>query len=266
MNKLDQLFLLTPHNLLAVYATAGYPDLNSLATVLPALQEAGADLIEVGMPFSDPVADGDVIQQTSAIALRNGMHMQLMFEQLQQLKVSVLTPIVLMGYINPVLSFGMEKFLQCASSAGVSGIILPDLPPEEYEASYRHLFARYDLHAVFLVTPSTPDARISYIASLSGGFLYAVAEAGVTGSKNTWPASRTEYLKRVKQLAGNLPVLAGFGIHNHQMFTAVCEVTNGAITGSAFLRALGKGDDIQTTIHAFVKQLTGSFNDSSIEK
>ncbi|MCU0434756.1 MAG: tryptophan synthase subunit alpha [Bacteroidia bacterium] len=266
MNTIDKLFTKKSQQVLAVYITAGYPALHSLPDVIDALQDAGVDLIEVGMPFSDPMADGEVIQQSSGVALKNGMNMRLMFEQLQEIKSSVRVPLVLMGYLNPVLSFGMENFLRSAASAGVSGIILPDLPPEVYEAEYRPFFEQYGLHKIFLVTPSTSDERIVYLASLSGGFLYAVAEAGVTGAQTAHSEKRTAYLKRVRKLAGNLPVLAGFGIHNYHTFSAVCEVTHGAITGSAFIRALAHESELRGSVNDFIQRLKYQTDDSTVAK
>jgi tryptophan synthase alpha chain len=266
MNKLDELFSRKSRNVLAVYITAGFPQTDSLAEIVESLQDAGVDIIEVGMPFSDPLADGEVIQHTSQIAVKNGMNMQRMFDQLAQMKDNVNVPLVLMGYLNPVLSFGMENFLRCAASTGISAVILPDLPPEVYELEYRLLFAQYGLHIIFLVTPSTPDSRITRLASLSGGFLYAVAEAGVTGSQTSFPESRKDYLQKVKSLAGELPVLAGFGIHNRQTFRAVCEFTNGAITGSAFLRALNNEKPIRENVRQFVQQLISTTHDCTVEK
>lgn len=264
MNKLDELFRKKSRNVLAVYVTAGFPEISSLAKIAASLQQSGADIIEIGMPFSDPLADGEVIQHTSRVALHNGMNIQRMFEQLEQLKNEVSLPLVLMGYLNPVLSYGMENFLHNASSAGIAAIILPDLPPEVYESEYQPLFAKYGLHAIFLVTPSTPDSRIAYLASLSGGFLYAVAEAGVTGARTTLPEARKLYLRKVKALAGGLPVLAGFGIHNRETFQAVSEITNGAITGSAFLRALNTGEPLEESVREFVQQLISTTNDCSV--
>lgn len=255
MNPIDFVFQQKKNNVLTVYTTAGYPVIDSLLSVLPALQDAGVDLIEVGIPFSDPLADGPVIQQTGTVALQNGMTLELLFEQLSLLRSSLQVPLILMGYLNSVLQFGMPKFLNECKRCGVSGVILPDLPIEVYESEYRQIFEQQGIHAIFLITPATPEARVRKIAKLSCGFLYAVANAAVTGAQQALAKQQEEYLKRIQDYQLEIPVLTGFGIHDRQTFQTVCRYTSGAIVGSAFLRLLGSEPSSNEAVKKLIQQL-----------
>jgi tryptophan synthase alpha chain len=264
MNPITQVFQQKSKNVLAVYTTAGFPEKESLLDVLPALQQAGVDIIEVGIPFSDPLADGPVIQQTSMKALANGMQMELLFEQLEQLRIKMHTPIVLMGYLNPVLQFGMQKFLNACKRCGIAGVILPDLPTDVYEQEYRKLAEAAGIHFIFLITPATPEERIRQLVAASGGFLYAVANAAVTGSQQQMTTLQENYLRRIRDYQLQLPVLVGFGIHDADTFNAVCRYASGAIVGSAFLRLLEDGRSPEQAIQQLLQRLNFQPHDRTV--
>jgi tryptophan synthase alpha chain len=231
MNRLTTLFQHKTSDVLNVYFTAGFPQLGDTVPILKALQDAGADLVEIGMPYSDPVADGETIQRSNQQALENGMTVATLFEQLQGVRQQGLTvPILLMGYLNPVVQFGIEKFCQHCQAVGVDGVILPDLPLEVYEREYKPLFAQYGLQVVFLVTPQTSAARVRQ--------LDALADGGTTGAQTDMNADVDAYLSRTKALGLRNPTLVGFGISDAASFAAASRHTTGAIIGSAFIRLL----------------------------
>ena len=254
MSRIKELFENKDRNVLNIYCTAGYPTLNSTLPVMEALQESGADIIELGMPYSDPLADGETIQNSSIVALRNGMTIAKLFEQLQTMRPQIHVPVILMGNINPVLLYGFEKFCKDAASAGVDGLIIPDLPPYEFEQQYRAVLEEVGLDFIFLVTPETPDARVQYLDSLSSGFLYAVSSSSTTG-KDKPMASVKEYLARLKSLNLKNPLLVGFGVKDKSSFDAVCEQANGAIIGSAYIRALQGGDQVVERTRTFLDSI-----------
>lgn len=258
MNRLDKLFAAKKTNVLNIYCTAGYPHLNSTIEIIEALQNNGADIIELGMPYSDPLADGEVIQQSSAIALQNGMTIENLFDQLGILRNMLLkdegSAIILMGYMNPVLQFGIEKFCASAKAAGVDGIILPDLPMYEFETMYKPLFDKNDLKFIFLVTPETSDERIRKIDSLCSGFLYAVSSSSTTGN-NKAIEGQEDYFKKLQQLNLKNPVLVGFGIKDKATFASACKYSNGAIIGSAYIKALENTNNINQTTKDFVNSI-----------
>ena len=224
--------------MLSIYLTAGFPRIDSTVPLIRSLEEAGADFVEVGFPFSDPLADGPVIQETSNRAIRNGMNLRLLLDQLAGARHEISIPLILMGYLNPVLQIGMGTFCRRASEAGVSGIILPDLPPEEFTEEYRELFSRYDLRMIFLVSPQTSDGRIRMIDDLGSGFIYAVSSSSTTGKEQTFSREQELYLERLSKLNLRNPVITGFGIHNRNTLQTVWKHTAGAIVGSAYLKAL----------------------------
>ena len=239
MNRLTQLFQRKTADVLNVYFTAGFPQLNDTVPVLHALQEAGADLVEIGMPYSDPVADGETIQKSNQQALDNGMTVTRLFEQLQGIREQGITvPVLLMGYLNPVVQFGVEQFCQRCQAAGVDGLILPDLPLEVFERDYKALFARYGLQTVFLVTPQTAPARVRQLDAAADGFIYLVAAAGTTGLQTDMNADVDAYLRRTSELGLRNPTLVGFGISDAASFRAASRHSTGAIIGSAFIRLL----------------------------
>ena len=254
MNRLDQLFAAKQHNVLNIYCTAGYPKLNSTTEVLAALQTNGADLIEIGMPYSDPLADGEVIQQSSSVALQNGMTLEILFEQLSTVRQTIHVHIVLMGYMNPIMQFGIEKFCAKAQEVGVDGFILPDLPMYEFETIYKPLFEAHKLKFIFLVTPETAAERVVKIDQLCSGFLYAVSSSSTTG-KNKAIEGQEGYFKKLQDMHLKNPVLVGFGIKDKATFTSACKHTNGAIIGSAYIKALENTDNIAQTTKEFLNNI-----------
>jgi tryptophan synthase alpha chain len=255
MNRIDQLFATKNKNVLNVYCTAGYPNLNSTVEVLLALQQNGADLAEIGMPYSDPLADGPVIQESNMIALENGMCISILFEQLQKVRETIHLPIILMGYMNPILQYGLEKFCAAAEAAGVDGIILPDLPMYEFETTYQQLFNKHNLRFIFLVTPETSEKRIRKIDSLTSGFLYAVSSSSTTGN-NKAISDQSEYFKKLQDMQLKNPILVGFGIKDKSTFQSACAYTNGAIIGSAYIKALQDSVNIHASTKEFLQSVT----------
>jgi len=258
-NRIDKLFSEKGARILSIYITAGYPELHDTVRLLRALQENGVDMVEIGMPFSDPLADGPVIQQSSQQALQNGMSLDLLFRQLGQVRESISIPLVLMGYLNPVLQMGMERFLGKCRDAGIDGVIIPDLPPAEYEEQYLDLFRSYGIYHALLITPQTGEARIRKIAALSQGFLYMVAAASTTGARKSVGALQKEYFHRLHQMELPLPGLIGFGISNRDTFLTACKYARGAIIGSAFIRALGEKSPLtlEQRVSEFVSGILG---------
>ena len=242
MNRIKDLFKKKSKDILSIYFTAGFPKLNSSMEILKQLEESGVDMVELGMPFSDPLADGPVIQHSSEAALQNGMNMDLLFEQTKELRKHISIPVVLMGYLNPLLQFGVEKFLQRAAENGFDGLIIPDLPIREYELHYKQLFEKYNLKNIFLITPNTTEERIRKIDALSDGFIYLVSTVGTTGARDSFSAEQQDYFKRIASYKLNNPLLTGFGISNSKTFEQACLHTHGAIIGSAFIKALQTGE------------------------
>ena len=239
---------------LNIYFTAGVPKLNDTTEILKLIQSSGADYIEIGMPYSDPVADGPVIQKAHEIALKNGMTISKLFEQLKSVKNEMNIPIILMGYINPVLSFGFEEFCKECKESGVSGLIIPDLPPVEFEKNYRSILEKHNLNFIFLVTPETSDERIKYLDSLSSGFLYAVSSSSTTGN-NAKEINNEEYLNRLSTLGLKNPVMIGFGIKNKADFDKVTEKADGGIIGTAFVNILLNNDDWAKKGEDFIRSI-----------
>ncbi len=254
MNKLNTL-LRHKKELLSIYFTAGYPKLNSTIQILRALEKAGTDFVEIGMPFSDPLADGPVIQNSSTQALNNGMSLKVLFRQLADIKESVSMPLILMGYLNPVLRMGMENFIQKCVETGISGVIIPDLPLESYLEKYELLFREAGISNIFLITPQTPEARIRKLDEASTTFLYMVSSAAVTGARKGLSLQQTDYFERIRQMKLKHPQLVGFGISNYDTFSKVCRYANGAIVGSAFIRLLEQQGEDADTIVNFIKNL-----------
>jgi tryptophan synthase alpha chain len=251
---LTQLFSNSHKNLLNIFCTAGYPHKESTIEVILSLQKHGADMIEIGMPYSDPIADGPVIQYSNMAALKNGMTMELLFEQLNEVKDRVHIPLILMGYLNPVLQYGIEKFCANASTAGIAAFILPDLPMYEFETSYKKIFEKYNLHFIFLVTPETTKERIIKADQLSGGFLYAVSSSATTGNA-TGTNSNRKYYQMLAGMKLQNPVMIGFGIHDNKGFTEACTYATGAIIGSAYIKTLEHTTDIETTTALFINSI-----------
>jgi len=258
MNRIDQLFKQKSSKILSIYMTAGYPGLNDTVNIIKLLQKGGADMIEIGIPFSDPLADGFVIQSSSQKALQNGMSPSLLFDQLSGIRAQVTIPLILMGYLNPVLKYGFENFLKDCRRVGIDGLIIPDLPLDEYEADYEPLCKSYGIHLSMLIAPHTSAERINRIASQSRGFLYMVADSSTTGARSGIKDQQLEYFERVKQMNLDLPRLIGFGISSHETFEKASQYANGAIIGSAFIDALREADNLETAIMNFLNEiLTG---------
>ena len=252
MNRIEELFKKKKNKVLSVYCTAGFPELEDTLSVMEALQENGADMIELGMPYSDPLADGPVIQHSSTIALQNGMTIKKLFGQLKDFRKEISVPVLLMGYMNPILQYGFEKFCADAVEVGVDGLIVPDLPEYEYEMEYGAIIKKHGLDFVFLVTPETSEERVKKLDELSTGFLYAVSSSSTTGRDKKMSEVK-KYLEKLKDLKLNNPILVGFGIKDKQTFGAACETANGAIIGTAFIKTLEKTRHINETTRDFLQ-------------
>jgi len=254
MNRLKQIFESQKKPLLSIYFTAGYPELNSTLDIAEALEKAGADFLEIGFPYSDPVADGPVIQHSSEKSLENGMTLQVLFSQLKDLRKRIKIPVLLMGYVNPMLQYGVANFCRSASEAGVDGIIVPDLPMYEYEELYHGDFEKYELSNVFLVTPQTSEDRIRKIDDLTNGFIYLVSTSSVTG-RNLGVTEDTEaYFQRIKSMNLKNPTMIGFGISDKKSFDKATQYANGAIVGSAFVKFIEQAGAIKK-VDEFIKNI-----------
>lgn len=254
-NRIPALFRNKERKILSVYFTAGYPALNDTTEIIRELEKNGADLIEIGIPFSDPVADGPVIQRSSEKALNNGMTLNLLFKQLENIRKEVSIPLILMGYFNPVMQYGLERFCQKCLETGIDGTILPDLPVDVYEEKYQSLFERNNLINIFLITPQTPEERVQKIDALTKGFIYMVSSSSTTGIKTNIVDSQTEYFKRIEAMNLQSPKLTGFGISDRNSFNKACIYTDGAIIGSAFVKALSEEAGIKEKVSTFVKEI-----------
>ena len=254
MSRLKNIFQNKSQRVLNVYCTAGFPNLDSTLNVINALQNNGADIIELGMPYSDPLADGAVIQASSSKALANGMSIETLFNQLKDFRKEITLPVVLMGYMNPVLQYGFEKFCEDAALAGVDGLILPDLPEYEFETEYGAIIKKYGLDFIFLVTPETSEERVRKLDSLTSGFLYAVSSSATTGSNTNFDVVE-KYLQRLQSYQLKNPVLVGFGIKDKQTFEAASKYANGAIIGSAYIKALEGSTNVEQTTKDFLSSI-----------
>lgn len=254
MNRITDLFQQKKNNVLNVYCTAGFPQLESTVPVMKALQDSGVDMIELGMPYSDPLADGPVIQASSSKALANGMTIAKLFEQLRGFRQQVYVPVILMGYMNPVLQYGFERFCQHAADAPIDGLILPDLPEYEFETEYGPIIQRYGLNFIFLVTPETSEERIRKLDSLSTGFLYAVSSSSTTGKDKDMNAVNS-FLQRLQNMKLKNPVLVGFGIKDKPTFQQACQHANGAIIGTAFIKAIENNADVEGATKKFITDI-----------
>ena len=257
MSNLELVFKEKSKRILNVYCTAGYPSLDSTMKVMASLQKNGADIIELGMPYSDPLADGEVIQVSSIKALANGMNIAVLFEQIKDMRKSISIPVILMGYMNPILQYGFENFCKKAKEVGVDGLILPDLPLFEFEQSYGKVITENNLDFIFLVTPETPVDRIKKLDSLSNGFLYAVSSSATTGKDKDFNVV-AQYLQKLQAMQLKNPILVGFGIKDKATFDAATVHTQGAIIGSAYIQQLTKGGDIETTTSQFLNSVLGA--------
>ena len=252
MNRIDQTFQKN-EKLLSIYFSAGHPELEDTVPILRALQDSGVDMVEIGLPFSDPLADGPTIQESSTLALRNGMSTEKLFQQLENIRENIHIPLVLMGYFNPMMQYGIERFCQKCQAIGIDGLIIPDLPVDLYHLHYKELFDQYNLYNMFLISPQTSEERIRYIDSVSSGFIYMVSSASVTGAQSTFGNTQEAYFRRIAEMQLHTPQVVGFGISNAETYRAATRFSRGAIIGSAFIKFLGeKGVD---AIPDFIKSI-----------
>lgn len=253
MNSVQQIFQQKNKDLLSIFFTAGFPKLEDTTNIISELSSNGVDFIEVGLPYSDPLADGPTIQHSSSVALDNGMNLDVVFEQLMSIKESNKTPLVLMGYLNQIIKYGEDAFCQKVKDCGIDTVIIPDLPMVEFESHYQQLFDSYGITNVFLITPHTSEERIRKIDALTNAFIYVVASASITGAKGEISQQQVDYFNRIKVMNLQSKLIVGFGISDNKTFTTACEYMNGAIIGSAFIKELDKNG--VEGIGSFVKSI-----------
>lgn len=255
MNRITKLFESRKGNILSVFFTAGFPALDSTVLIAKILEESGVDMIEIGIPFSDPIADGPTIQQSNKVALDNGMSVQLLLEQVREIRIDVSIPVILMGYLNPIMQYGMEKFCHEASANGVDGLILPDMPMDVYLTEYKQVMESVNLLNSFLISPTTSEERIRKIDYQTNGFIYAVSSSSTTGAKNDFTKEQELYFKKLEALNLKNPYLIGFGISSNQTFSKACQYSSGAIIGSAFIHVLQNSTDLKLDIPKFIRSI-----------
>lgn len=248
MNRIEQLFKNKQKNILSIYFCAGYPTLNSTVPTIETLEKNGVEMIEIGIPFSDPMADGVVIQQAATQALRNGMSLRILFEQLKDIRKTVNIPLLLMGYLNPIMQFGFEDFCRKCVECGIDGMIIPDLPFRDYQLYYRQTAEKYKLKIIMLITPETSEERIREIDTNTSGFIYMVSSAATTGAQSDFNKQKTDYFRRMQEMNLRNPRMVGFGISNKSTFDAACEYSSGAIIGSKFVSLLEQERDAEKAI------------------
>jgi len=255
MNRINQK-LKEDKKLLSIYFSAGYPNLSDTVSIIQNLEKSGVDMIEIGLPFSDPLADGPTIQASSTQALKNGMTTEILFNQLKDIRKSVSIPLIIMGYFNPILQYGVEAFCKTCQEIGINGLIIPDLPVDVYNEQYKAIFEKYGLINVFLITPQTSVERINFIDSISNGFIYMVSSASVTGSNSGFGDEQTAYFKRIADMNLKNPQIVGFGISNNETFTQATQYAKGAIIGSAFIKHLTNNatDKIDSFVNRILQQ------------
>lgn len=252
MNRIDKLFSTKSEQILSVFYPAGYPKLNDTMLILENLQDKGIDMVEIGIPFSDPMADGEVIQRASSEALSNGISLRKIFEQLTDLRSEITIPVILMGYLNPIMQFGFEEFCRHCSAVGVDGVIIPDLPFDDYVQDYKPIADKFGVNMIMLITPETAEDRIRLIDSHTRGFIYMVSTASTTGTINSFDAAK-DYFKRVASMTLNNPRLVGFGVSNRSTFNAACAFSSGAIVGSHFVKLLAEHSDIGVAVDKLIE-------------
>lgn len=238
MNRINRLFKEKKHNIMSIYFCAGAPKSDNVTDIIATLESKGIDMVEIGIPFSDPMADGPVIQEASTIALKNGMNIRTLFEQLDGIREKVRIPLIMMGYLNPIIQFGIERFCKKCKETGIDGVIIPDLPFEEYQTSFRCIAEKFDLKVIMLITPETSEERIRLIDDNTDGFIYMVSSAAVTGAQKKFDNERLEYFNKVNQMNLKNPRMIGFGIANKNTFDSACTYASGCIIGSKFVKLL----------------------------
>jgi tryptophan synthase alpha chain len=256
MNRIDKLFKEKKENILSVYFTAGYPKSDDTIEVIKTLEKNGVDLLEIGVPFSDPMADGPVIQASGNKALRNGMSLKKLFSQLKNVRAEASIPLVLMGYLNPIMQYGFENYCKSAAECGVDGLIIPDLPFSEYMESYKSIAEKHGLHMIMLITPETSEERIKLIDQNTSGFIYMVSSASVTGVRNSFSETNLNYFRRVNKMNLQNPRLIGFGISNKETFEAACQESSGAIIGSKFISLLNSEGTIEAATEKLIEAIS----------
>lgn len=255
MNRIHTLFNTKKERVLSIYFTAGFPNLEDTVSIMEAIEAGGADIIEIGVPYSDPVADGPTIQDSNQIALQNGMSMNKLFEQLVGFRAKVHLPVVLMGYLNPIMQYGMEAFCKKCKEVGIDGLILPDLPMREYLDEYKDLFDSYGLVNTFLISPQTSEKRIREIDGNTDGFIYMVSSHSITGAKSGISEEQINYFERVREMNLKNPRLIGFGISNSETFTTASNYSNGAIIGSAFIKVLKNSENLKEDVQSYIRSV-----------
>ncbi len=255
MNRINQLFSSDKRNLLSIYFCAGTPTLDQTAHVIKTLEKNGVDMIEIGIPFSDPMADGVVIQNAATQALRNGMSLRLLFGQLADIRQEVKIPLLLMGYLNPIMQFGFESFCQQCQACGIDGVIIPDLPFKDYQEKYRTIAEKYDVKIIMLITPETSEERIREIDNNTDGFIYMVSSAATTGAQTDFNQQKLDYFKRIDSMQLRNPRMVGFGISNQATFQSACEYSCGGIIGSSFVNLLNEEKDPEKAINRLLKAI-----------
>lgn len=257
MNRINTLFKQKSKNIFSIFCTAGFPQLENTVPIIEHLEQSGVDMVEIGMPFSDPTADGPVIQKSNTIAINNGMTIETLFSQIKDIRKTVSIPLILMGYINPAMQFGFENFLKMASECGIDGLIIPDLPIYEYENFYKAQFEKYGLKCIFLITPQTSEERIRKIDDLSDAFIYVVSTQSITGGNKGFELAQSEYFKRLKKMKLKNPCIVGFGIKDKATFELACTDLNGAIVGSAFINEIEHSKELKNDILSFKQKIVG---------
>lgn len=255
MNRIDQLFQTQKNHILSIYFCAGTPTLEGTAEVIRTLEQKGVQMIEIGIPFSDPMADGPVIQHAATQALRNGMTLRKLFSQLEHIRTNVQIPLVLMGYLNPIMQYGFENFCQKCQECGIDGVIIPDLPFKDYLAEYRPVAARYGIHIIMLITPETSETRIRQIDEHTNGFIYMVSSAAVTGAQKEFNAQKQAYFERIEQMHLRNPRMIGFGISNKSTYESATAHAAGCIIGSKFVTLLEEEKNAGKAIDRLLEML-----------
>lgn len=255
MNRISQLFNTKKSGILSVYFTAGYPRLNDTTTILQTLENKGIDLVEIGIPFSDPMADGPVIQESSTQALRNGMSLRFLFGQLKDIRKEIKMPLILMGYLNPVIQYGFEQFCKDCKETGIDGVVIPDLPYDDYIKDYKPIADRYGIYMIMLITPETSEERVRLIDTNTNGFIYMVSSAATTGAQKEFDEQKQNYFQRINDMELKNPRLVGFGIGNKRTFDTAISNSSGAIIGSRFIQLLQSEKTIEKAVEQLLEDL-----------